>query len=187
MTTKTVAALAASAALIASLAACGSSNTIQPAKSAQPAAATQAPAQAPSTQAPAPQGVAKFGESVKFPNGVSVTSTATVKKAGEDPNNAIDGQIVIVTTSVTNGSPAAFNAFMTSYPEVTYGAKGLKASSAWDATTDVGSPIGNLLPGETQTVVNGFGVPAADLGDVRVEYSGPTYKDQPAVFRGAVK
>lgn len=185
MTTKTVAALAASAALIASLAACGgSSNTIAPATS-------QAPAAAPATTA-ATQYSADFGGSVTFPEGVKVTvSQPTAMPAAETAAGAVEGKEVVVSLSVTNGSKTPFDAgaALMGYAKFSYGADGTDATSAIDSANGIGmGHLSTILPGETQTVKLGYGVPSAGFSQVRMEVTGPNeFKDQPAIFKGAVK
>lgn len=150
----------------------------------QKAGTTSPPVTAP-TAAAAPY-IAAFGDTVKFPEGIAVTAKATLQTAGQYAAGAVEGKIVVVEVSVTNNSAEPFNAALTGYPKVTYGAKGLPADIAADGDKTSGN-IGNLLPGETQTATNGYGIPAAGLSDIRIEFNGPKFGDSPAVFKGAVK
>lgn len=176
---KLIAAAAASVALVASLAAC-SGNTVE--------APTQAPSQssaAPAApEAPKKDNVAVFGGAVTFPDGVKVSVPQPVLvPAGQYAAGDVEGQILVVTISVTNGSTQPINAGLMAFPQVTYGASGAKADYASDATLGL-EALSTILPGETQTVKKGFGVPPAELASVRVEVMGPSFSDFPAIFKG---
>ncbi len=148
-------------------------------------AVEKASAPPPATPVPSFQ-VAAFGDTVKFPGGVALTAKASVQPAGPYAAGAVEGRIVIVEVTVTNNSTTPFNAALVAYPKVTYGAKGFPAENAVDGDKTSGS-IGNLLPGEAQTATSGYGIPSAGLADVRIEFSGPSHGDDPAIFKGAVK
>lgn len=178
MGNKAAAAVIIAAALALTGCSTAASNTVEK------AGTTAAPAAAPATTPP--PSVAAFGDSVKFPEGISVTTKATIQAAGPYASGAVEGKIVVVEVSVTNNSTEPFNAALTAYPKVTYGAKGDPAQHAFDGDK-TGGNIGNLLPGETQTATQGYGIPAAGLSDLRVEFNGPKFGDNPAVFKGAVK
>ncbi len=186
MNKTTITAVLAAVAL-AALTGCGaaSTNTIS---SAAPAAAA-APSDTVTTAPAATPGAAKFGQSVTFPSGVSVTVTPDVQTASESAAGAIDGKIVYFNIKITNGSKASVDGSLASYPTVSYGAAGTAASSGVDmgAKGGASSWVRTLLPGETKTARAGFGIPAKDFGDVRVEISSPDLTDEPAIFKGSVK
>lgn len=197
-----IAALAATAVLAAALAGCsGASNTVTAPTTQPPApAASSAPSADPwaswaasndpaPASTPAAQDVAAFGGAVTFPEGVKVTvSQPHAVKAAEFAAGAVEGKIVVLTLSVTNGSAKPLDGSLMSYVKMNYGASGAQAENAFDSSAGLGAGmLSTILPGETQSVKLGFGVPAAGYGAVRVEVSGPSFDDQPAVFKGAVK
>jgi len=172
---KTIAALAASVALAATLAAC-SGNTVEapaPAPSqsqAQPAAPTQGTSSA-------------FGGAVTFPGGVKVSvSKPELVPGGQYAYGAVEGKITTFTITVTNGSDQPINGGLMGFPQVTYGAKGTKASNANNESIGANF-LSTILPGETQSAKVGYGVPPAELATVRVEVMGPNIADLPAVFK----
>jgi hypothetical protein len=173
---------------IAALTGCGSeasSNTISSTTAAAPVAAA-----APASSAPASTpGAAKFGQTVTFPSGVSVTVTPEVHTASESAAGAIDGKIVYFNVKIHNGSKASINGSLSSSPTVSYGADGTEASSGVDLGTKGGDTgwVRTLLPGETKTARSGVGIPVKDFGDVRVEVSSPDMADDPAIFKGSIK
>lgn len=172
-------ALAASAALALSLTACGgSSNTVTPA----------APAASASSAAPAENKLSgTFSDTITFPGGVAVTVKPAVVTADQYAAGAVEGKIVTFDISVTNGGKEDVNGAMMSFPKVSYGAQGTKAQTATDIQAGIGaSSFSTILPGETSTVKVGYGIPAANFGDVRVEISSPSFSDKPAIFKGAV-
>ncbi|WGH21572.1 hypothetical protein SEA_ASCELA_49 [Arthrobacter phage Ascela] len=195
-------ALAAALAL-APLTACGaSSNTITPGETAEAAApttaTTQAPAPEPATTpflapAPAPTLAAEktpgFGDTVTFPSGVAVKlGKPVIVTAEATAYGAIGGKIVAFELVVTNKSPKPIEGVLLAHPQVRYGAKGIQADPAVDFRAGLGgASLQTILPGETQSVKLGYGIPPASFGDVRVEVSGPEYTDSPAIFKGAVK
>jgi hypothetical protein len=182
------AALAATAVFAAALAGCsGTSNAVS--QPPAPAATSAAPAPAAAPASTPAQDVAAFGGAVTFPEGVKVTvSQPTAVKAAEFAAGAVEGKIVVLNLSVTNGSGKPLDGTMLSYPKVSYGASGAQAQNAFDSSAGLGAGmLSTILPGETQTVKLGFGIPAAGFSAVRVEVSGPSFDDQPAVFKGAVK
>lgn len=176
---------AAALALIAGLTACTPGNTVTPAaaSSAAPAAATTPTA----TPTPTTAGAAKFGDTVTFPGGVKVTvSQPTAEPASASAAGAVEGKIVKFTVSVTNTGTQPLNAALMSVATVSYGADGRQAQHAYDKDT-VGF-FRTVLPGETQTMKQGYGVPSAGFGSLRVEVNGPNMmSDQPAIFKGPVQ
>ena len=169
---KTIAALAASVALAASLAAC-SGNTVE----APPSQAQEQPA------APTQGTVAAFGGALTFPGGVKVSvAKPEVVPGGQFAFGAVQGKITLITITVTNGSDQPVNAAMMSLPRVTYGAKGTQAANA--NNDKVGAKMmSTILPGETQSAQVGYGVPPAEVASLRVEVDSPNFGDQPAVFK----
>lgn len=171
---------AISAVLAGSLAACSGGNTIAPPPS-QAAPAT--------TSAPAPQQyTADFGGSVTFTDGVKVSvSQPKALPATETAAGAVEGKVVAITITVTNGSKAPVNGSLVGFPKFSYGADNVEAQTVYDAGQHIGdSHLSTILPGETQTATVGFGVPAAGYGAVRVEVRPVNFTDQPAIFKGAV-
>ncbi|WNN94005.1 hypothetical protein SEA_NITRO_49 [Arthrobacter phage Nitro] len=193
-------ALAATLAL-GSLTACGaSSNTITPGETAEPAASVPATTPAPETTpllppvpAPAPTVAAvsapKFGDTVTFPSGVAVKlGKPVIVTAEPTAYGAVDGKIVAFELVVTNKSSQPIEGVLLGHPQVRYGAKGTQAQNAVDFRAGLGpASLSAILPGETQSVKLGYGIPPASFGDVRVEVNGPEYTDTPAIFKGAVK
>ncbi|MFJ5693306.1 DUF4352 domain-containing protein [Arthrobacter sp. NPDC093125] len=177
-------ALAAAAVLsLGTLTACGSSaNTVTPA--AESAAPTTSEAAAPA----APKSSGTFADTITFPDGVSVKVKPAVVPAGQYANNAVEGKIVTFDVTVKNGSKEDLNAALMSSPKVTYGADGTAAEIASDHESKIGASFfSTILPGETQTIKVGYGIPAAAHKDVRVEIMAPNFSDKPAIFKGAVK
>jgi hypothetical protein len=179
---KQLIAAAAAVALAASLAAC-SGNTVE-APTQAPSQSSEAPAQPAAPETPKQNTVATFGGSVTFPDGVKVSvAQPKLVPAGQYATGDVEGQITVVTITVTNGSTEPVNAALMAFPRVTYGPSGAPAEFATDITMQFGA-LSTILPGETQTVEKGFGVPPAELGSVRVEVTGPSFSDFPAIFKG---
>lgn len=179
---KLIAAAAASLALVASLAGC-SGNTVE-APTQAPSQEAPAPAQPAAPEAPKQDTVATFGGTVTFPDGVKVSvSQPKLVPAGQFAFGDVEGQIAVITVTVTNGSSQPINASLMGYPRVTYGAAGVQAETANSDKVGIGS-LSTILPGETQSAERGYGVPPAELASVRVEVSGPSFSDFPAVFKG---
>lgn len=171
---KTIAALAASVVLAASLAAC-SGNTVE-----APPAPDQTQAQ---PAAPTQGTVAAFGGALTFPGGVKVSvSKPQVVPGGQFAIGAVGGKITLFTITVTNNSDQPVNAALMSLPRVTYGAKGTQAANANNESVGA-KMMSTILPGETQSAQVGYGVPPAELATVRVEVTGPSFSDLPAVFK----
>lgn len=173
---KTITTLAAIL-LAASLTAC-SAPTITPGNT--PATVKHAAAAATQTT----PGAARFGDTATFADGLKAVVTAHTIKAGQYAIGAKNGRIVVVTIKLNNPTKETINAGLV-IPQVTYGTDGAAAEPAEDQTIPVSS-TGNLLPGETRTTQEGFGVPTTGLNTVRVELGSPDMSD-PAVFKGAVK
>lgn len=171
---------ALSAVLAGSLAACSGGNTIAP-----PPPATQAAA---ATSAPAKQDTAAFGGSVTFTDGVKVSvSQPTAVPASATAYGAVEGKVVVVTLTVTNGSKDPVNASLLGFPKFSYGTDNVQAVNVTDVEQHIGDgALSTVLPGETQTVKIGYGVPASGYGAVRVEVQPLSYTEQPAIFKGAV-
>lgn len=174
---------AAAVIAVVALTGCGSSgNTVTSGSdaSAAPAAAAETPAAAKTT--------GTFGDTITFPNGVAVTvSKAVVVPAAQYAAGAVEGQIVTFDLSVKNGGTEDFAAALMGFPKVTVGAQGTQVQNATDINAGIGSgTFSTILPGETQTVKLGYGIPAAEFGDVRMEVTGPTFSDKPAIFKGAI-
>lgn len=172
---KTIAALAASVVLAASLAAC-SGNTVEAPNPAPNQTQAQPPAQTPGT-------VAAFGGALTFPGGVKVSvAKPEVVPGGQYAYGAVAGKITVLTITVTNGSDQPVNASLMSVPKVTYGAKGTQAAIASNEV--IGSSVlTTILPGETQSAKVGYGVPPAEVATLRVEVMSPNIADLPAVFK----
>jgi hypothetical protein len=173
---------ALAAVLAGSLAACSGSNTIAP---PAPAASQAAPA----TPTPTQQYAADFGGSVTYPGGVKVSvSQPTVVQTSATAYKALDGKAVVTTVTVTNGSKDPVNASLMGFPRLRYGADGVEAVNVTDVEQHIGDgSLSTILPGETQSVKLGYAVPPEGYSQVRVEVNSPTYSDQPAIFKGAIK
>ena len=176
-------ALAVAAVLaLGSLTACGaSSNSVTPA-----AAGSAAPAA--SAEAPAAKTSGAFGDTITFPSGVAVkVSPAVIVPAAQYAYGAVEGQIVTFDLSVTNGGKEEINGALMGFPKVTYSAQGTAAPTANDIQAGIGaSSLSTILPGETQTVKLGYGIPAAGFPEVRMEVTGPTFTEKAAIFKGAI-
>jgi hypothetical protein len=118
---------------------------------------------------------------------VSVKADGLVP-ASSSAANPVEGKIAVFEIAVTNGSKNSLNGAVMGLPNVTYGASGAAAQLASDVGQGIGSDfLTTILPGETQTVKVGYGIPSAGLSAVRVEVTGPSpITDQPAIFKGAV-
>jgi hypothetical protein len=168
---------------LGSVTACGSSsNTVTPGSTAPAAPASSAAAPAPEAKT---NGV--FGDTITFPSGIAVKVTPAVVPAAQYAYGAVEGKIVTFDVSVTNGSKEEINGALMGSPKVTYGAQGTAAQSANDIQAGIGAAyLSTILPGETQTVKVGFGIPAAGFADVRVEIMAPNFTDKAAIFKGPV-
>lgn len=185
---KTRLALAAAVVAVGTLTACGSSsgNTVTPGTAeAPPAASSETPA------APTPEVKLSgaFGDTITFPSGVTVKAAQPVAvPAAQYAAGGVEGKIVTIDLSVTNNSKEPIQGGMMGFPNVRYGANGTSAQSATDIQAGIGAgSFSTILPGETQTVKLGYGIPTAEFGNVRMEVNGPTYNDKPAIFKGAVQ
>ncbi len=181
-TTHATLALAAVVAL-GGLTACGA-----PANTVSSGSDTSAAAPAASA-APAAKTTGAFGDTITYPNGVAVTiSKATVVPAASYAFGAVEGQIATFDLIVTNGGKEEINGALMGYPKVTSGAKGTPIQNATDIQAGIGgSSLSTILPGETQTLKLGYGIPAAEFGDVRMEVTGPTFTEKSAIFKGAIQ
>jgi hypothetical protein len=168
---------------IAALLLAGCSST---APSVSPTGDSTAPASQTSA-APADRS-AKFGESVTYDSGVKVTlKSLGFTKVGQYAAGAINGQAAVFELTVQNGGKEELNAALMSLAKVSYGANNAKAASVVDSENGIGMEmLSTILPGETQTTKIAAAVPAASAKTVRVEVTGPTFSDKPAIFKGAV-
>lgn len=184
---KATLALAAAVLAVGSLSACSSSgpNTVTPAETSQAASA--------STPTPTPSPEVKlsgaFGDTITFPSGVAVKAAPPVAvTAAQYAYGAVEGKIVTIDLSVTNGGKEPIEAGLMAFPRVTYGPQGTAAQNANDIQAGIGAAsLSTILPGETQTVKLGYGIPAAHYGEIRMEVNGPTFNDKPAIFKGAAQ
>ncbi|WP_028265951.1 hypothetical protein [Arthrobacter sp. MA-N2] len=170
---------------LAALLLAGCSSTTAPPK-VDPAGDAKATTQ---TTAAVADRSAKFGETVKYDSGVTVTLTSIgFQKVGQYAAGAVEGQAAVFELSVTNGSQKELSAALMSLAKVTYGDKNEKAASVIDSANNLGmETFSTILPGETQSVKLAAAIPAASAGTVRVEVTGPSaFTDKAAVFKGAV-
>lgn len=159
------------------------SNTAQAQAPAPTIDAGQTPTATP-TPTPTRASSAPLGGTITFPSGVKVSvSPPEVVPGGQYAFNAVEGNITLFTVTVTNEGTEPVNGFTMAYPRVTYGATGTEAQRANNDKFGAGT-LSTILPGETQTVKVGFGIPQAELPSVRVELMGPSYSDFPAIFKG---
>lgn len=181
---------AAAAVAIGSLSACGGSNTVTPGPTTLPTGAGPEPTQTTATPTPQAKTSGAFGDTITFPSAIAVrVSSGKVVPASESGLGAVEGKIVVFDVAVTNVGTEPINASMMGTPKVSYGAQGIQAESVYDSAA-LGGSGGNfstILPGETQTVAEAYGIPSASFGDVRMEVSSPNYSDPPAIFKGAVQ
>jgi len=148
------------------------------------------PAAEATTPAPPADRSAKFGDTVTYDDGVKITlKSLGFVKTSQYAVGAVEGQAAVFELTVVNGGKTELNASMMSFAKISYGANNKKATSVGDAEQQIGSEtLSTILPGETQTVKVGAGVPKASASAVRVEISGPnSFTDKPAIFKGAVK
>jgi hypothetical protein len=147
---------------------------------------TSAPSSSASTEASGP---VSFGSTVTFPSGVTVSvAQPTIGAASATAYGAVEGQIVSIVLTVTNGSEQPLEAGLMGYPTVRYGEEGKQAETATDVELGIGvSSLSTVLPGETQTATVGYGIPAAGRGNVRVEVTAPNFTDADAIFSGAIE
>lgn len=159
-------------------------NVIVP--SSAPSASSTSPSQE-ATPSPARKLSAAFGESVIFPEGVSITVAApSLVPASASAAGAVEGQIAVFDMTVKNSSKESVNAALMSYPKVSYGASGAQAQTASDIGAGLGSAsFSTVLPGETQTIRVAFGIPPAELASARVEIQAPDLTGQPAIFKAS--
>ncbi|EMY35653.1 hypothetical protein D477_003123 [Arthrobacter crystallopoietes BAB-32] len=165
------------------------SETTAAAEETTAAAAPAETAEEPSQEAAPADRSAKFGDKVTFENGVEVTVTAKgLQPAGQYAYGAVENQIAVFDIEVTNGGQEEFEAILMGVPEVKYGDKGKGAEHANDSENNIGiDQFSTVLPGETQTVTVGYGIPEAEADNVRVEVTAPNFMDKPAIFKGSIK
>ncbi|MFJ6378358.1 hypothetical protein ACIQH9_21880 [Pseudarthrobacter oxydans] len=126
---------------------------------------------------------APLGGTITFPSGVKVSvSPPEVVPGGQYAYGAVEGNIPLFTVTVVNEGTEPVNGFTMAYPRVTYGATGTEAQRANNENVG-GGTLSTILPGETQSVKVGFGIPQVELPSVRVEVMGPSYSDFPAIFK----
>ncbi|WP_374153037.1 hypothetical protein [Pseudarthrobacter sp. WHRI 8279] len=109
-------------------------------------------------------------------------SPPEVVPGGQYAYGAVEGNITLFTVTVVNEGTEPVNGFTMAYPRVTYGATGTEAQRANNENVG-GGTLSTILPGETQSVKVGFGIPQVELPSVRVEVMGPSYSDFPAIFK----
>jgi hypothetical protein len=112
-----------------------------------------------------------------IPKGVSKASQYA---AGAEKSN---GEMYLFEVQIINGTAATFNPTMGD-ETVTYGAGGQQASRVFDTASNAGESFaGVILPGQQQTVVEAFAVPAAEIGNVTMTFT-PDFSHAPAIFSG---
>ena len=130
------------------------------------------------TEGPAdePQGVAKFGQAYKYPNGLKVEVTKISKRSNG----------VIFTVKVTNGTNERFDATGVSVT-ASYGPDGENAECCMSNTDDMIN--GKILPGQAKSGTFGFDIPSSGYTNVQLEVT-PDYSEfdqEPAIFQGSIK
>ena len=142
------------------------------------------PAQAPD-QAPG-EGVtvAQLGQSINYPDGLSISVGPPTRRAASRnaaaPPEFRGTQVLLLTVTLTNKgtTPITLNQYI-SGPEVTYG--GQVAPHVYD-TGYLVAPQTTVLPGKAFTYRALYGVGAAP-GDLQVEWK-RDFTTQPAIFTG---
>jgi len=112
-----------------------------------------------------------------IPKGVSKASqyAAGAEKSG--------GEIYLFEVQIINGTKAAFDPAITQ-GSVTYGTGGLQAGRVFDSAKNLADSFtGMILPGQQQTVVEAYAVPAAEIGNVTMTFT-PDFSHAPAIFSG---
>lgn len=141
-------------------------------------------------QAPAAESKAKaknpaFGDTYTWENGVAVTVTGKFQKAGQYASGAVDGNILVFTTTIKNNSDEDVDATLMSAPQVKAGDPLESADMAFDEelSFDMASTIS---PGESQKIQTGFGLSAKDAKNIQFEVSSPDLMDKQAIFKGSI-
>jgi hypothetical protein len=117
--------------------------------------------------------VAKFGQTVRFDNGVQLRFTKITSRP----------EGVVFTTKLTNTGQDPYDTVDFDL-NVSYGKDGKSAECCMTGTDDYLE--GSILPGRSKSATFGFVVPKSGRSDVLVEAT-VSWEESPAIFQGAVK
>lgn len=136
-----------------------------------------------STEA-APEGVADFGSSWTWDDGLKLTvKPAGLSAAGQYASGAeaSNGKMYVFDVTLQNGTQEVFDpAILTA--SVVYGAEGTQAEGVFTEKID-GFFQGKVLPGKKQSTRVAFGIPAGELEDVTLTYM-VDFDHEDALFSG---
>lgn len=139
-----------------------------------------------SSQAPASNGTAKFGDTVKYDDGIAVAITkhknGKTSKYSEHPGSPVTSFFV----KVTNGTSENLNGAYVSV-DVTYGKDGSPADQVFDSNNFGDQISGTIGKDKSKTGEYSFAVPIKERGDVTVEVSFTDFDHDNAIFAGSVK
>jgi hypothetical protein len=159
-----------------------------PAGSGQATSVTTPRPVASSTPTPTPAAplFLPFGQKWPYTDGISVAvipkgaAKASEYSAGAEKSG---GEIYTFEVQIINGTKATIDPAIVQ-SSVTYGAGGLQASRVFDSTNKLGDSFtGMILPGQQQTVIEAYAVPAAEIGNVTMTLT-PDFSHAPAIFSG---
>lgn len=132
------------------------------------------------------EGVAEFGSSWSWDDGLKLTVTpAGLSAAGKYAfgADASDGKMYVFDVTLENGTPEVFDpAILTA--SVVYGAEGTQAEEVMNEKID-GFFQGKVLPGKKQSIRVAFGIPAQQLDDVTLTYM-VDFEHEDALFSGTL-
>jgi hypothetical protein len=168
---------------VLTLAACG----VQTGTATSGGAATPADGAPPAASASQPPGFAKFGASVKYDDGLVVsTSKAARFKPAQYAYGLKPGHVAVkVVVTVTNGTKAVWDSTLLG-ATMTYGDAGESA----DTITDVDHKVDcnaqrKVAPGSKVTITCGFSVPPAGARKLQAQVNLGDFTHDAAVFTGA--
>ncbi|MGM9472500.1 hypothetical protein ACS5PJ_10895 [Pseudarthrobacter sp. YS3] len=138
-----------------------------------------------STPSPTPTDnrMAAFGQTATFPDGVAIkVDFSGWVAATPAASGAVEGRIATFTVTVTNGSKKEWAGTLMGIPDVRVGPSLTPAEIAIDEGTD--HFLTTVMPGESQSAKLGYGITAADSGQVRLEFMPVDFIGTSVIFQG---
>jgi hypothetical protein len=166
---------------------------------APPAVAEPSPE--PTTEEPAPEpepteeepasssGTVAFGETWTYSDGLEVTVASAGPVAVAPDAYGVEttgGEALALEITIKNNTGATFDPSVAMTSSVSYGDAGTTAEQVFDGTYGGDMFTGAIPAGKSKTVVEAYGIPHAELGDVVVVFA-PSFDHEDAVFMGSAK
>jgi hypothetical protein len=150
--------------------------TAPPAPVSAPEPYTESPA---ATPTPTDDGIAKFGETWKYDDGVAMTVSKPQAGVSTESSTNPGAKLTVLTLTITNGGKTPLKPV--GFATVTYGPEGVPAEQVYDSAQGLAENWPQtILPGKKATIKAAFAMPA-DSKDVTLTIS-PTFEHAEAIF-----